>query len=72
MRIDRYVFSEWLKVFLMTLFVMFGLLILIGFVNTLAIFTLGIAWIWTIPWSVLTMSMVYTKLFGAEPGTLAD
>jgi hypothetical protein len=53
-------------------FPMFGLLILIGFANTLAIFTLGIAWIWTIPWSVLTMSMVYTKLFGAEPSTLAD
>jgi hypothetical protein len=53
-------------------FPMFGLLILIGFVNTLAIFTLGIAWIWTIPWSVLTMSMVYTKLFGAEPHTLTD
>ena len=53
-------------------FPMFGLLILIGFVNMLAIFTLGIAWIWTIPWSVLTMSMVYTKLFGAESSTLAD
>ncbi|MCZ6881890.1 MAG: hypothetical protein O7F15_02640 [Gammaproteobacteria bacterium] len=53
-------------------FPIFGLLLLMGFINTLAIFTLGIAWIWTIPWSVLTMSMVYTKLFGAEPHTLAD
>jgi uncharacterized membrane protein len=53
-------------------FPIFGLLLLMGFINTLAIFTLGIAWIWTIPWSVLTMSMVYTKLFGAEPHTLAN
>ena len=53
-------------------FPIFGLLLLMGLINILAIFTLGIAWIWTIPWSVLTMSMVYTKLFGAEPHTLAD
>jgi hypothetical protein len=53
-------------------FPMLGLLFLVGFVNMLAILTLGIALIWTIPWSVLTMSMVYTKLFGAEPHTLAD
>ena len=53
-------------------FPMFGVLLLMGIINTLAIFTLGILWIWTIPWSVLTMSMIYTKLFGAEPHTLAD
>jgi len=53
-------------------FPMLGLLILVGIVNMLAMLTLGIALIWTIPWSVLTMSMVYTKLFGAEPSTLAD
>lgn len=53
-------------------FPMFGVLLLMGIVNTLALFTLGIAWIWTVPWSVLTMSMIYTKLFGAEPHTLAD
>jgi len=50
----------------------FGLVFLLGIINMLGIFTLFIAWIWTIPWSVLTMSMVYTKLFGAEPQTLAD
>ena len=50
----------------------FGLFFLIGIINMLGIFTFFIAWIWTIPWSVLTMSMVYTKLFGAEPQTLAD
>lgn len=53
-------------------FPILGVLLLILIVNMLAILTLGIAWIWTIPWSVLTMSMIYTKLFGAEPLTLAD
>jgi hypothetical protein len=53
-------------------FPMFGLLILLGIINSLAMLTLGIAWIWTAPLSVLTMSMIYTKLFGAEPHTLAD
>ncbi|MFV2032765.1 MAG: hypothetical protein ACC663_09735 [Gammaproteobacteria bacterium] len=53
-------------------FSIFGVLLLIGLVNSLAILTLGIAWVWTIPWSVLTMSMIYTRLFGAEPHTLAD
>lgn len=50
----------------------FGLLLLLSLINTLGILTLFIAWIWTIPWSVLTMSMVYTRLFGAEAQTLAD
>jgi len=53
-------------------FPMFGLLLLLGIINTLGMFTLFIAWIWTVPWSVLTMSMVYTNLFGAEPHTLED
>ncbi len=50
----------------------FGLFFLIGIINVLGVFTLFIAWIWTIPWSVLTMSMIYTKLFGAEAHTLAE
>ena len=50
----------------------FGLFFLISIINLLGIFTLFIAWIWTVPWSVLTLSMVYTKLFGAESHTLAD
>ncbi len=50
----------------------FGLMLLLLLINSLAMLTLFIAWIWTIPWSVLTMSMVYAKLFGAEPHTLAD
>ncbi len=53
-------------------FPMFGILLLIGLINMLGVLTLTIAWIWTIPWSVLTMSMIYTKLFGAEAQTLAD
>jgi hypothetical protein len=53
-------------------FPMFGVLLLLGIVNMLGVFTFFIAWIWTVPWSVLTMSMIYTKLFGAEPHTLAD
>ena len=60
------------KVLTRVWFRFFGLLLLLMLVNTLALLTLGIAWIWTIPWSVLTVSMVYTKLFGAEPHTLAD
>ena len=53
-------------------FPMLGLMLLMMLVNSLTVLTLGIALIWTIPWSVLIMSMVYTKLFGAEPHTLAD
>ena len=53
-------------------FRMWGLLLIVLLVYVLGFFTLTISWIWTMPWSVLTMSMVYTKLFGAEPQTLAD
>ena len=34
--------------------------------------TLSIAWIWTIPWTVLAYAMIYFKLFGAQAHTLAD
>lgn len=50
----------------------FGLYILIIIINMLAAIPLFIGLIWSIPWSVLTMSMVYTKLFGAEAHTLAE
>ena len=50
----------------------FGLLWLLMLINTLGLLTLGIAWIWTIPWSVLAMAMVYEKIFGIEAHTLAD
>lgn len=50
----------------------FGLLWLIMLINTAGVLTLGIAWIWTIPWSILAMAMVYQKIFGVEAHTLAD
>ncbi|MEM7564618.1 MAG: hypothetical protein AAF353_16450 [Pseudomonadota bacterium] len=50
----------------------FGLLMLITLINMLGILTLGIAWIWTVPWAVLAMSMVYVKLFGVEAETIAE
>jgi hypothetical protein len=50
----------------------FGFLWLITLINMLGVFTLGIAWIWTIPWSILAMAMVYEKIFGVEAHTLAD
>lgn len=50
----------------------FGFIWLISLVNILGILTLGIAWIWTIPWSILAMALVYEKIFGVEAHTLAD
>jgi hypothetical protein len=49
-----------------------GLYFLIIFVNLLAAIPLLIGLIWTVPWSVLTLSMVYNQIFGAEAHTLAD
>ncbi|MFT5219936.1 MAG: putative membrane protein [Planctomycetota bacterium] len=49
-----------------------GFILLITLIIGLGVLTLGIAWIWTIPWSVLAFAMVYLKLFGAEAETLAD
>lgn len=53
-------------------FRLFGAVMLLSLINTLGVFTLGIAWIWTLPWSVLALAMVYVKLFGAEAHTLAE
>ncbi len=50
----------------------FGMVWLVSLVNMAGLLTLGIAWIWTIPWSVLAFAMIYVKLFGAEAHTLAD
>jgi len=50
----------------------FGLIWLISLINGLGMLTLGIAWIWTIPWSMLAISMVYIKIFGVEAHNLAD
>ena len=49
-----------------------GLTMLISLINLLGLLTLGIAWIWTIPWSVLTIAMVYEKIFGIEAHTLTE
>jgi hypothetical protein len=50
----------------------FGFIWLIMLINMLGVLTLGIAWIWTVPWSILAMAMVYQKIFGIEAHTLAD
>ena len=31
-----------------------------------------VAWIWTVPWSILAMAMVYQKIFGVEAHTLSE
>ena len=49
-----------------------GLLIVMGVINLIAAIPLGLGWIWTIPWSVLTVAMVYQKIFGVEAQTLAE
>ncbi len=50
----------------------FGLMMLMMLINGLGVLTLGIAWIWTVPWSILAMTMVYEKIFGVEAHTLTD
>jgi len=40
----------------------------LGLVSLLAL----VAWVWTVPWAILAMSMVYQKIFGVEAHTLAD
>ncbi|MDH3389479.1 MAG: DUF975 family protein [Gammaproteobacteria bacterium] len=50
----------------------FGLMLLITLINLLGAIPLGLGWIWTIPWSVLAMAMVYQKIYGVEAHTLSD
>ncbi|TNF89679.1 MAG: hypothetical protein EP300_04800 [Gammaproteobacteria bacterium] len=52
-------------------FRLFGLMLLISLINLAGMFTI-IGWIWTVPWTVLAMAMVYQKIFGVEAHTLAD
>jgi uncharacterized membrane protein len=52
-------------------FRLFGLMWLVSLINLLGMITV-IGWIWTVPWTVLTISMVYQKIFGVEAHTLAD
>ncbi len=49
-----------------------GLLLLISLVNLIAAIPLGLGMIWTIPWAVLAMAMIYQKMYGVEAHTLAD
>ncbi len=49
-----------------------GLLLLLGLINLVAAIPLGLGWIWTIPWTLLAMAMVYQKIYGVEAQTLAD
>jgi len=48
-----------------------GLMLLVSLINLLGMVTI-IGWIWTVPWTILTFSMVYQKIFGVEAHTLAD
>ena len=50
----------------------FGLMFVIGLINIVAAIPLGLGWIWTIPWAVLTMALVYQKIFGVEARTVAE
>lgn len=52
-------------------FRMLGLLIVLWLVNLLGVVTL-IGWIWTLPLSLLTLALVYQKIFGVEAHTLAE
>ncbi|UCH39081.1 MAG: hypothetical protein JSU67_13050, partial [Gammaproteobacteria bacterium] len=52
-------------------FRLFGFMLLISLINLAGMFTI-IGWIWTVPWTVLAMAMVYQKIFGVEAHTLAD
>jgi len=50
----------------------FGFMLLITLINLLGVIPIGLGMIWTIPWSVLAMAMVYQKIYGVEAHTLAD
>ena len=50
----------------------FGLMLLLGLINLVAMLPLLIGLIWTIPLTILTMAMVYQTIFGIEAHTLAD
>ena len=47
-----------------------GLMVLLGVINMLGVITLGIAWIWTLPWSVMTYAILYNRLFGVSAAVL--
>jgi hypothetical protein len=49
-----------------------GFFLLIMLLMTLGMIPLGIPLIWIVPWVTLAYALLYFKLFGAEPQTLAD
>ncbi|AJQ97100.1 integral membrane protein [Gynuella sunshinyii] len=51
-------------------FSVFGLFIVLGFINLIAALPLGIGLIWTLPMSVICFSMLYRNVFGYEQSTL--
>lgn len=54
-------------------FRMFGLMWLLVILNGLAaVLTLGIGLIWTLPWSICAMGVVYRQLFESAPAVLED
>ena len=50
----------------------FGLMLLVGLINLAGMAALLVGLFWTIPWTILTMAMVYQTIFGIEAHTLAD
>lgn len=49
-----------------------GFFLLVMLLMTLGMILLGIPLIWIVPWVSLAYALLYFKLFGAEPQTLAD
>ena len=52
-------------------FAVFGLMILIGLINLVAMIPLGIGLIWSVPFSVIAFGILYRNVFGCEAQTLA-
>jgi hypothetical protein len=50
---------------------MFGLLLVLGFINLLGFVTV-IGWVWTIPATYVTLGVVYRKMFGVNNTTFAS
>lgn len=52
-------------------FAVFGLLLILTIANAATALTLFIGMIWTIPWSVIAIGILYRNMFGVEAGTAA-
>ncbi len=49
----------------------FGISLVLGLINLATIVTLGIGLIWTLPMTYIALGILYRKVFGIEPDTLA-